>query len=244
MRNPNPRNYRKNPHTARFLQKFHSGTAGLPSDLDPTSPEVEAARSFVKGRSATFAQPTASDAYFKEIGGFNIRLGSGLLTEPQARFVADIANTRQGVTEEMRKSLAVRLEQGFAKRAASDFISTYKDLPRGVRAIVSAPAAFTVIPDGWYAIQLPSQDKPHFYRVTAGRKPGVIFVNEQASDETYPVRNPNARKEILAEIAKDVEKAGMAYATLLSSCRKCGRTLTDHNNPYFGVGLGPDCGKK
>lgn len=37
----NARNYRKNPHTARFLMAFHAGTNGLPSDIEETVEVIE-----------------------------------------------------------------------------------------------------------------------------------------------------------------------------------------------------------
>jgi len=249
-------------HTASFLQTFHTGSttaarreaAGAEGSEPFAAPADADAIAFVKGQSATFAQPTAETETHAEVKGWKVRTGSAFVSEKQAAWIIDIATTREGVTAAMTESVKTRLEQGFAKRAGSEFITSYKDLPKAQTLPAIAPGADSIeyaratapatVPDGRYAIQLPAQDKPHFYRVTAGRKAGIVFVNEQASDDTYPVRNPNARKEILAEIAKDVEKAGRAYAELKSSCRACGRTLTDHANPYFAMGYGPECGSK
>lgn len=100
------------------------------------------------------------------------------------------------------------------------------------------------VPNGRYAIKLETQDKLHFYRVKAGYKAGVFFVDEQASDEFFPVHNAKHRAEILAEIAKDPEAAGLKYAEEIGQCRRCGRVLTDENNPYKDQGYGPDCGGK
>lgn len=177
-----------------------------------------------------------------EINGWTVRQAASDLSEKQAKWIIDIATTREGVTPEMLASLRTRLEQGFAKAAASQFITKYKDMPRKQVAATKATAA--EVPDGYYAIQLAGQDKPHFYRIKNGRKAGFVFVDEQVSDDRFPVQSASLRKQVLAEIAKDVNQAGLAYAALLGRCRRCTRTLTDHNNPYFAMGLGPECGRK
>lgn len=97
--------------------------------------------------------------------------------------------------------------------------------------------------DGYYAIT-EGYDKPHFFRVKNGRKPGVVFLDEQASDDLFPVRNRTRRTEILATIAKDPAKAMALYGELIGRCARCHRVLTDHKNPYFHMGLGPECGSK
>jgi hypothetical protein len=247
-------NFRKNPHTARFLQTFHSGIGSTGRNYRQemgVETEERAALDFVSGQANL-----RGNQYMAEIAGHQVKLGEGLVSEKQAKWIIDIATTRE--TPGPAEAVLIRLEQGFAKAAGSAFITNYKDLPRKARSASAAEieavapcasdeeyaAAYPAVPEGRYAIQMQDQDKPHFYRIVHGRKPGVIFVNEQASDETYPVRNRAAREAILAEISKNVDKAGMAYATLLGSCRACGRTLTDHHNPYFSIGLGPECGKK
>src|SRR5688572_7721485 len=65
-----------------------------------------------------------------------------------------------------------------------------------------------------------------FYKVdkpTEGRWAGYTFVEVQASDETYPVRNRNAREEILALIAVDPQAAMVRYGMELGHCGHCGR---------------------
>lgn len=106
------------------------------------------------------------------------------------------------------------------------------------------PASSQKVRDGHFAI--PAGDlgftKPHFFRVKAGRKAGVVFLDEQASDDRYPVRG--ARKaEVLAYLAKNEQKARELYGTLISRCSRCNRTLTDYDNPYFPA-YGPECGSK
>jgi hypothetical protein len=273
-------------HTASFLQTFHTGVttanrraaAGAEGSEPFAAPADADAIAFVKGQrvaaidpskttGAVFAQPSASTDDVVEISGYPVKLGNGYVSEKQAKWMIDIATTRVLPTGATAEAVLIRLQQGFAKSAGSQFITTYKDLPKKAPSAAAmeaiAPGADTAeyariengvvmgqmttghpIPDGRYAIQMADQDKPHFYSVKHGWKPGVIFVDEQASDDRYPVRNRAAREAILSEISKDPEAAGLRYATELGQCRACGRTLTDHANPYFKMGLGPECGKK
>jgi hypothetical protein len=93
----------------------------------------------------------------------------------------------------------------------------------------------------FFAVEM--DGKPHFFRVKPGYKPGIWFVEEQASDEFYPVRQGERRGRILGLIFKDEKAARAMYGKLISRCSRCNRTLTDHDNPYFPM-YGPECGGK
>jgi hypothetical protein len=237
-------NFHKNPHTARFLQTFHSGIgsngmnyrAGLVSETD----EERQAMEFI---GATGAAPTR-EIFIK---GWRILTGPGLVSEAQAKWIVDIAETKDGVTDEMIKSLSVRLEQGFAKAAASAFITKYKDLPKRVTAGPGEDPTVPVrdaqdVPAGRYALM--HADGIKFYRVTEGkgRWAGRTFVEAQASDDHFPIRNAEARQAILAAIAEAPEEAATRYGVELGSCYRCGRTLTDETSRALGIG--PDCRSK
>lgn len=243
----NARNYRKNPHTARFLQTFHSGIGSnginYRAETVTETQEEQAAMEFI---GATGAAPT-SEIHIK---GYRILTGPGLISEAQAKWVIDIAETKDGVTDAMVASLAERLTQGFARSAASAFITKYKDLPR--KPVVSE---VPVVEDGKYiavksidveagryAILVDGVTK--FYRITKGkgRWAGKTFIEAQASDDHYPVRNPKAREEILAAIAANPAEAAMRYGVELGHCYRCGRTLTDETSRSLGIG--PECRKK
>ncbi len=94
----------------------------------------------------------------------------------------------------------------------------------------------------YFAVQM--DGKPHFFKVKPGYKVGVWFVEEQASDELYPVNSRERRGRILGLIFQDSAKAQAMYGELIGKCARCQRTLTDHTNPYFSMGLGPECGGK
>lgn len=270
-------------HTASFLQTFHTGQTtaarraathepecdgygdcacgGAQGSEPKAAPADEAAVAFVKGqKAATFAQPTTAGQYFAEYRGIRVRHGQDLITEPQAKYVVAIALDREGVTDAMLKSLAERLEQGFAKHAASQFITTYKGLPYRSKAPSAAMmeavapgasgdefrAAQSVVKtrpevaDGRYAVEHEGVLK--FFKLKNGRKAGFVFLDVQASDDWHPIRNPKRIDEILALIAADELTAARRYGQELGKCSRCGRTLTDETSRAYGIG--PDCRSK
>jgi uncharacterized protein DUF6011 len=245
----NARNYKKKPHTARFLQTFHSGisSTGVNYRAD-VAVEADEERTAMEFLGAT-GQAANREIFVK---GWRILTGSDLVTEKQAAWMVSIAETKDGITDEMVKSLAVRLEQGFARSAASAFITKYKDLP--TRAQVTArneavhPGASdeeikaATVAAGRYALVKDGVTK--FYRVSLGKGQwaGRTFVNAQASDEQYPIRNTTERERILAEIAVNPAEAAQRYGVELGKCSRCGRTLTDETSRALGIG--PECRKK
>lgn len=91
-----------------------------------------------------------------------------------------------------------------------------------------------------YAIEVDGVWK--FYQVdkpTEGRWAGYTFVKVQASDDTYPVRDREARAVILEAIAANPEEALANYGRQIGSCGICGRTLTDPDS--IERGIGPIC---
>lgn len=85
---------------------------------------------------------------------------------------------------------------------------------------------------------LHTEEGVKFYRVKRGYKPGFYFVDVQASDEYYPIRNRAAREAILGAIAKDPQAALALYGQEVGACGRCGRTLTSE---YRKLGIGPIC---
>ncbi len=77
-----------------------------------------------------------------------------------------------------------------------------------------------------------------FYRVKRGWKPGIWFVDVQASDDYHRIQNSSTRKAILDGIAKDPKGALALYGQEIGACGRCGRTLTSE---YRQLGIGPVC---
>jgi uncharacterized protein DUF6011 len=273
-------------HSASFLQTFHSAKTAaqrteesqtaIPTDHMDTDP---AALAFVKGRPSTFAQsgrilppgvsagvtfiqPT-DGSYFCEINGHKVRCGGPFVSEKQAKWIIDIATTRVLPVGATAESVLVRLEQGFAKFSGSQFITTYKDLPRATAEMAEAiaPGASTEeirtntvvekfhsgtpqVPAGRYALR-GEDDVVKFYRFdkpTEGKWAGYTFLKAQSSDDLYPIRNQAEKNRILAAIAEDILGAEQLYGQELGKCSRCGRTLTDETSRKRGMGL--DCWNK
>lgn len=273
-------------HTARFLQTFHTGRTqaqrnaasetDTPTDRMDTDP---AALAFVKaGRPVTGYRPAGETpvaarndgSYLVEIKGHQVRCGGGNVSEAQAKRIIDIATTRVVPEGRTAESVLVRLEQGMAKFAGSQFITAYKDLPRKGAEVTVTVEPFEAKQDyvgqpsfthqerhqdaakqtlaaaeveaGRYALH--TEDGVKFYRVTKGkgRWAGRTFVEAQASDDHYPIRNAQARQEILDAIAVNPLEAEQLYGRELGKCSRCGRTLTDETSRAYGIG--PDCRNK
>jgi hypothetical protein len=106
------------------------------------------------------------------------------------------------------------------------------------------PSLTETIKPGRYAVAIDGVIK--FYKIdrpTEGRWAGRTFVSVQASDELYPVRNPNARQEILNAIAVAGPAASLRlYGQEIGRCGHCNRTLTDATSRANGIG--PICANK
>jgi hypothetical protein len=124
-----------------------------------------------------------------------------------------------------------------------------KNAPR--TAPVPAPAAVDIPAIEWkrfdknnkpmcqyFAVEIDGTTK--FYRIKPGTKPGWWWVDAQASDAMYPVRNVATKTAIIKAITDHGVTACMeAYGRLIGSCGRCGRTLTDETSRAKGIG--PDC---
>lgn len=124
------------------------------------------------------------------------------------------------------------------KGNASKVIQALKDLPRAQRQVIDR----SVVPTGRYAVIDPADEVLKFYKVdnvTEGRWAGRTFLSVQASDELYPVKNPQARAAVLSRIAEDPKEAMLLYGKELGHCGHCGRTLT--NEVSRERGIGPIC---
>lgn len=259
------RNYRRNPHKASFLMTFH--TAQTEAERDAAA--ETAALDFIHG-GAVAEEPvrepikpmlaperearclqcgrTPCQCKFVEIRGHKVLLGAGLITEPQAKWIIDICETREVASAE---SMLIRLEQGLAKFAGSQFITNFKNAPRKVVVTQTAPAAPVAveveIPNGRYGIHHDGEVK--CYKVSNGREgtrwAGFVFLDRISSDNEFSIRNRAEKERILAAIREmGVEQSEILAAVTISQCRRCGRALSDTKNPYKSIGLGPECGSK
>lgn len=148
---------------------------------------------------------------------------------------------RQSTTQWAKANMDTDWKAEHAAREAQEEAAAYvakmeRDLE--LAKIQRAPVA---VPKGRYAIH--ADGKVKFYKVDRpenGKWKGYVFVSVQASDETYSVRNKEARERILAEIGKDVAGAMALYGMELGKCGHCNRTLTSE---WRKKGIGPVCAK-
>jgi hypothetical protein len=100
------------------------------------------------------------------------------------------------------------------------------------------------------AVEVDDPDRPgekvtKFYVVAQpdrGRWAGHVFLDAQASDETWPVKNVDTKLRVLEAIAEDPLAAMLLYTEKLGRCANCGRTLTA--KPSLALSVGPICARK
>ena len=106
------------------------------------------------------------------------------------------------------------------------------------------------VPQGYFFINDPTETDPDkvekFFRIRHGKVgtkwEGYVFLDVQASDFFFPVRDPRRRQQIIAEIMKDPIAAMNEYGMRLGRCGVCGRTLTDRHSILRGIG--PICAER
>ncbi len=115
---------------------------------------------------------------------------------------------------------------------------------RSQRAATTAVAALPTVSAGHYALDVDGTIK--FYRVNVGRErtrwAGFIFLDAQAGDDYWPIKNRETKISILKQIAANPREAMARYGRELGVCARCGRTLTDEESRT--VGIGPVCRDK
>ena len=106
------------------------------------------------------------------------------------------------------------------------------------------PTQAPEVADGRYAVEEDGTLK--FFHVRNGkadtRWAGFVFVEIQASDDLYPLKDRARKASVLALIAADPETAMNRYGQELGVCGDCGRTLTDETSRR--IGRGPVCRNK
>lgn len=251
-------------HTARFLQTMHTGlTTAQRAAASQTAPPTDtmSAEAFVKG-AVTANRPAPAAKVKVESDGLSVEIltGSQYASEAQVRWMLSIAAKRELPSGATVQSLLVRLEQGFARKAASDFITKYKNLPfKQVRVTAAmaeaiAPGASiaeinlaqgiaTEIPaEGRYAIVEDGVTK--FYRIDRpieGKWAGRDFLKIQASDDYHRITDRHRKSQVYKAILED-PMALRRYGMELGKCGKCDRTLTNETSRAYGIG--PECRKK
>lgn len=230
------RNFTRNPHTARFLQVFHSGigTNGINYRDDAAALAAEA------NQDGDLLDLVPVDATFTP-------------SPAQVRYISDMVlsvNALDAKLGEAAASYTGRMDRegSWTPENTSRWIDNLKAKLAELRAAgVKAPSTgtATTIPAGRYAVET---DEIRCYAVDYGKEgtrwAGYTFLNRISSDDRFPIKNPAEKARILDAIRADVTASAILAGHTLRQCRRCGRTLSDTKNPYYPQALGPDCGSK
>jgi len=213
------RNFKKNPHTAHFLQVFHSAN-GANNTAEAHAAEEDLLDSVPVGQ------------------GFTPSTAQQLLISKLVSELADLDGTahRQAVEYNIRMDYA----NGWTQENTSRWIGNLIAKVRELRAAAPAPKTATPavqVADGRYAVE--EEGTLRFFKVKNGRKAGFVFLDIQASDEWHSIRNLGRIRTVLALIAQDAKAAMIRYGQELGECGHCGRTLTDPESR--AAGIGPIC---
>jgi hypothetical protein len=101
------------------------------------------------------------------------------------------------------------------------------------------------IPAGHYVATVDGVDR--FFKIGYGKKggkwEGFCFIDAQASDDYYPVKNKAHKAQILDAIRTQGPEQCMArYGHAIGRCGMCSKTLTDPES--ISKGIGPVCAAK
>lgn len=251
------RNFKKHPHTARFLMSFHTAGGTRTGGAVAEAPNTWATE-IRRGTEALMADDNAAE----------YELAAQDLLELVPDAPADLRSAAQADYMEVLIAQITELDAETGAKArkwtddataaghwtpgrqgtSSDWISRMvarRDLLKATAAAKpTTPAPEVEIPAGRYAI---TDTEVKCYALDYGkpgtRWEGFTFLNRISSDDRFPVKNPSEKARILGEIAKDVDGSAVLAGLTLRQCRRCGRTLSDTKNPHFHRALGPDCGE-
>lgn len=177
------------------------------------------------------------------------------ITDAQLALIIKLSLEKSGIDlmDPSRADLLAIVKQ-YSKKTASAHIDATIKLPRFTGTVVTdvtpapvvaAPTATAEIPAGIYAIV---DDEVKCYTIgygkPGGKWEGFLFLERISSDDRWPIKNRDEKARILDMIRVDVEAAGRLAGHTLRQCRRCRRTLSDTKNPYFEMGMGPECGGK
>lgn len=183
------------------------------------------------------------------------------ISEPQKKFIRDLCEKRDitQLPEDQQAFLADLSDANLDRltmKQGINVIHKLKSLPwkrelnselENRNAATSTTAAeLPKVREGYFFIIDPTNGEERFFRVThgkpGGRWEGYVFLDVQASDYFYAIKDRTHREAVLAEIAKDEVKAMNEYGLRLGRCGVCNRTLTDRHSILRGIG--PICAGK
>lgn len=247
------RNYRRNPHTAAFLQTFHTAIGSESGrnyreelNVDENQAEIDLAAAEgdlldeVEELEAVDYRTTGQIDFMEDLIARLARLDAS--TGAAARKYTDEMTIHGAWTAGRSGKASIWIDNMLTKERA---------LKAAAPVARPTTAPKVEIPAGRYGVQ---DGEVKCYTVEYGKTgtkwAGFTFLNRISSDDRFPIKNPAEKARILGLISADVEAASLLAALTLRICRgtmkngqPCGRTLSDTKNPYFAQGYGPECGK-
>jgi hypothetical protein len=218
------RNYRKNPHTARWLMAFH--TAGGTRPVAVAEEEIDLLNTIPVDVVVDRRSPRQAELMTSLVAQ---------ITELDAELGAKAGEWTAKATAAGHWTPG---REGNASAWITKMIDKVRELKAAAKAEPTAPVA--EVADGRYAVEEDGVLK--FFKVTNGKRPGFVFLDVQASDEWHSIRNLARIRKVLALIATDAHGAMVRYGHELGECGRCGRTLTDEASR--AAGIGPICASK
>ena len=228
------RNYRKNPHTASFLQTFHTaiGSNGRNYRAEMVRDDADA-----------LTLEAGQDDLLNLVPEVDV---TDNRTAGQVKFMEDLINRLAKLDSETgrqaREYTDGMTERGRWTAGRGGNASTWIDrmLAKEKALTAKVKAAPVAVADGRYAVE--EDGVLRFFKVKNGNRAGFVFLDIQASDEWHSVRNVARIRAILTLIAVDAKAAMIRYGQELGECGHCGRTLTDAASR--AAGIGPICASK
>jgi cell pole-organizing protein PopZ len=231
------RNYRKNPHTARWLMAFHAAAAGLPADLDGENDYMTPAERGL-AEEIDLLNEIPVDANLDRRSPRQAELMTSLVAQITELDAELGARTGEWIAKATAAGHWTPGREGNASAWITKMIDKVRELKAAAKATPSTPAA--EVANGRYAVEEDGVLK--FFKVTNGKRAGFVFLDVQASDEWHAIRNVARIRKIVALIAEDAHAAMIRYGHELGECGRCGRTLTDEASR--AAGIGPICASK
>jgi hypothetical protein len=219
----NDRNFKKNPHTARWLMAFHTAGGTRPVALADEAQEIDLLNEIPVEANLDRRSPRQAE------------LMTSLIAQITELDEALGAAAGEWTAKATAAGHWTPGREGTASAWITKMIDKVRELKAAAKAAPSAPAV--EVADGRYAVEEDGVLK--FFKVTNGKRAGFVFLDVQASDEWHSIRNLARIRKVLAIIAQDAKAAMIRYGHELGQCGRCGRTLTDEASR--AAGIGPIC---
>lgn len=221
-----------------LAERDTSNLARLPGSADVTNMSLRGASDLIDRLQGCPLRTVAAPADPQADPDYDVQHQVALMTDKQ-RVSLEREIPRRQVTNPIVDGVVVRLADGrkISRITASKALDLLFAAPFKPREITVTQVTDIEVPSGRYAIEVDGVVK--FYKVnhpTEGRWAGRTFVDTQASDDYYPVKNPAVRNSILKAIAADIQTALQRYGQELGTCGYCGHTLTDEQSRDRGIG--------